>query len=42
MACDGLLMVWLCLAAAPSGSPVDASILTKSAQVTMSDSAVCM
>lgn len=33
-ACDGLLMVWLCLAAASSNSPVDTALLTGGSQVT--------
>ena len=36
-ACEGLLMTWLCLSAAPSRNPVDASFLTTpSQQVTTS------
>lgn len=34
-ACDGLLMVWLCLAAAPSNSPVDTALLAGGPQVTI-------
>ena len=33
VASDGLLMVWLCLSASPSGSPVDTSLLTTPPQV---------
>ena len=32
-ACTGLLMIWLCLAAAPSGSSVEPTLLTQDSQV---------
>jgi len=32
-ACTGLLMIWLCLAAASSGGSVDPSLLTQGSQV---------